>query len=116
MFEYINKADRVLWLRYVETLSQKKHCEKFLQTLRKPDEKHKDELKAHENVVYGIRRCVHKQFTVVLTQATRFVQPSEGSLHYPTLTRFYILRNINATMHKSIRVTDESAMITFIVG
>ena len=51
---------------------------------------------------------------VVLTQATRIIQPSKGSFHYPTFTRFYIIRNINATMQQTISVIDESASITFI--
>ena len=51
---------------------------------------------------------------VVLTQATRIIKPSKSSLHYPTLPRFYIRRNINATMQQSISVVNESAAITFV--
>ena len=55
MLEYMTKAERKLWLRYFETLAQKKHLEDFLLTLHKPDDKHKDELKAYEEIVSGVR-------------------------------------------------------------
>lgn len=51
----MTKAERKLWLRYFETIAQKKHLEDFLKKLRKPDEKCKDELKAYEDVVSGVK-------------------------------------------------------------
>ena len=62
--EYMTKAERVLWLRYFETLAQKKHWEEFLKTLRKPDEKCKDELNAYEEVAAGVKA---KIFTLLIT-------------------------------------------------
>ena len=55
MLEYMTKSERESWLKYSELLAQKKHWEKFLQTLKKPDDKHKDELKAYEEIVIGVR-------------------------------------------------------------
>lgn len=53
--EYMSKSERELWHTYFEMLAQKKHLEDFLLTLRKPDEKHKDALKAYEELVRGIK-------------------------------------------------------------
>ena len=55
MLEYMTKAERESWLKYAEILAQKKHLEEFLLTLHKPDAKHKEELKAYEEVVSGVR-------------------------------------------------------------
>lgn len=55
MLEYMTKAERKSWLKYAEILVQKKHLEEFLLTLHKPDDKHKDELKAYEEVVSSVR-------------------------------------------------------------
>ncbi|MBO4779241.1 MAG: MobA/MobL family protein [Selenomonadaceae bacterium] len=55
MLEYMTKAERESWLKYAEILAQKKHLEELLLTLHKPDDKHKDELKAYEEVVSGVR-------------------------------------------------------------
>ena len=55
MLEYMTKAERESWLKYAELLAQKKHWEKFLLTIKKPDSKHKDELKAYEEIVSGVR-------------------------------------------------------------
>ena len=46
--EYMTKSERVLWLKYFETLAQKKHLEEFLQTLKKPDESDKEATRAFE--------------------------------------------------------------------
>ena len=51
MLEYMTKSERESWLKYAEILAQKKHLEEFLLTLKKPDDRHKDELKAYEEVV-----------------------------------------------------------------
>ena len=53
--EYMTKAERALWQKYFETLTQKKHLEDFLQTLRKPDERHKEALQAYNNLVAGVQ-------------------------------------------------------------
>ena len=42
--EYMTKSERELWQKYFETPGQKKHLEEFLQTLKKPDEKYKEEI------------------------------------------------------------------------
>ena len=55
LLEYMTKSERQIWLNYFQTLSQKKHWEEFLQTLHKPDDKHKDELKAYEEIVGGVK-------------------------------------------------------------
>ena len=60
--EYMSKAERELWQRYFETLAQKKHWENFLKTLRKPDEKFKNELKAYEDVVSGVKAKIFTLF------------------------------------------------------
>lgn len=51
---------------------------------------------------------------VVFTQATRIVQPRKSTLHYPSLPRFYIRRNVNAAVQQSINVKNESTAITFV--
>ena len=60
--EYMSKAERELWQRYFETFAQKKHWENFLKTLRKPDEKFKNELKAYEDVVSGVKAKIFTLF------------------------------------------------------
>ena len=64
-FEYMSKAERELWLKFFETLAQKKRLEEFLTTLKKPDEKYKEELKAYEELV----RSVHSKIFSLLTEA-----------------------------------------------
>ena len=60
--EYMTKAERELWLRYFETLAQKKHLEEFLKNLSKPNEKCKDELKAYEEIVGGVKSKIFTLF------------------------------------------------------
>ena len=55
MLEYMTKSERESWIKYSEILAQKKHWEEFLLTLKKPDEKYKEELKAYEEIVSGVR-------------------------------------------------------------
>ena len=55
MLEYMTKSERESWLKYAEILAQKKHLEEFLLTLKKPDDRHKDELKAYEEVVASVK-------------------------------------------------------------
>ena len=52
--EYMTKSERELWQKYSETLAQKKQLEEFLQTLKKPDEKHKEALKVYNALVAGV--------------------------------------------------------------
>ena len=52
--EYMTKSERELWQKYFETLGQKKQLEEFLQTLKKPDESKKEEVKAYEELVRGV--------------------------------------------------------------
>ena len=52
--EYMTKSERELWQRYFENLAQKKQLEEFLHTLKKPDEKHKEALKAYNDLVAGV--------------------------------------------------------------
>ena len=63
--EYMTKSERELWQSYFETLGQKKQLEEFLTTLKKPDEKYKEELKAYEDLVRG----VHSKIFSLLTSA-----------------------------------------------
>ena len=52
--EYMTKTERELWQKYFETLRQKKQLKEFLQTLHKPEELEKEEVKAYEELVRGI--------------------------------------------------------------
>ena len=63
--EYMTKLERELWQKYFETLGQKKQLEEFLQTLSKPDEKYKEEVKAYEELV----RSVNSKIFSLLTSA-----------------------------------------------
>ena len=63
--EYMTKFERELWLKYFETLGQKKQLEEFLQTLSKPDEKYKEKVKAYEELV----RSVNSKIFSLLTSA-----------------------------------------------
>ena len=58
-------------------------------------------------------RRVHTNL-VVFTQSTRIVQPGKSPLRYPTLPRFYIRRNINATVEQGISVINKSTAVTFV--
>lgn len=50
-------------LDILRLLRKKKHLEEFLKTLRKPDEKCKDELKAYEEVVSGVKSKIFTLFS-----------------------------------------------------
>ena len=52
--EYMTPAEREIWLKYFETLAQKKQLEKFLLTLKKTDALQKDALNAYEEMVSGV--------------------------------------------------------------
>ena len=61
--EYMTKFERELWQKYFETLAQKKHLEQFLQTLKKPDESEKEEVKAYEELVRGVNSKIFSLLT-----------------------------------------------------
>ena len=60
--EYMSKSERELWQKYFETLGQKKRLEEFLQTLKKPDETEKEEVKAYEELVRGVYSKIFSLF------------------------------------------------------
>ena len=59
----MTKSERELWQKYFETLGQKKQLEEFLQTLKKPDESKKEEVKAYEELVRGVYSKIFSQLT-----------------------------------------------------
>ena len=64
--EYMTKTERQIWFNYFQTLAQKKHLEDFLQTLKKPDEKQPEELKAYNDLVDGVKAKIFSLFTASL--------------------------------------------------
>ena len=62
----MSKAERELWQKYFETLGQKKQLEEFLKTLRKPDEKNKEELRVYNDLVAGVKAKIFSLFTAAL--------------------------------------------------
>ncbi len=52
--EYMTPAEREIWRKYFEMLAQKNQLEKFLLTLKKPDESPKDAMNAYEEMVSGV--------------------------------------------------------------
>ena len=56
--EYMTKSERELWLKYFETLAQKKHLEEFLQTLKKPDESDKEATRAFAQIASGVKKQI----------------------------------------------------------
>ena len=73
--EYMTKSERELWQRYSETLAQKKQLEEFLQTLKKPDEKHKEALKAYNDLVAGVHSKIFS-----LLSAARLMKKSVAEI------------------------------------
>lgn len=61
--EYMTKAERQIWQNYFQTLAQKKHLEEFLMTLKKPDDKLSEELKAYNELVDGVKAKIFTLFT-----------------------------------------------------
>ena len=53
--EYMTPSEREVWNQYFETLNQKKQLEKFLQTLKKPDEKQSAAMHHYEDLVEGVK-------------------------------------------------------------
>ncbi len=80
--EYMAKSERELWLKYFETLGQKKQLEEFLHTLRKPDESQKAELQAYEEVVAGVKAKIYLLFTASLVMK-KSVEEIEQRLESP---------------------------------
>ena len=64
--EYMSKSERELWQKYFEILGQKKHLEKFLQTLKKPDESDKQATLAYEDVASGVKSKIYTLFVASL--------------------------------------------------
>ena len=56
--EYMTKSDRELWLKYFETLAQKKHLELFLTTLKKPEESDKEATRAFEQITSSVKNQI----------------------------------------------------------
>ena len=56
--EYMAKSERELWLKYFETLGQKKQLEQFLQTLKKPDKANKEATHAYEQIASGVKNQI----------------------------------------------------------
>ncbi len=56
--EYMTKSERELWLKFFETLAQKKHLEDFLLTLKKPDESDKKATRAFAQITSGIKNQI----------------------------------------------------------
>ena len=59
----MTKSERKLWQSCFETLARKKQLEEFLQTLKKPDEKYKEEVKAYEELVRGVNSKIFSLLT-----------------------------------------------------
>ncbi|MBR3204197.1 MobA/MobL family protein [Candidatus Saccharibacteria bacterium] len=56
--EYMAKSERILWLKFFETLAQKKHLELFLKTLKKPDESDKEATRAFAQIASGVKNQI----------------------------------------------------------
>lgn len=63
--EYMTKSERELWLKYYETLAQKKNLEEFLKTLHKPNESQKKALDAYYNLVDGIHSKIFSLLSAI---------------------------------------------------
>ena len=64
--EYMSAAERELWQKYAETLAQKKQLEDFLKNLREPQTTDREIVKAHEEVVAGVKSKIFSLFTASL--------------------------------------------------
>ena len=56
--EYMTKSERELWLKFFETLAQKKRLEEFLKTLKKPDESDREATRAFEKITSGVKNQI----------------------------------------------------------
>ena len=56
--EYMTKSERELWLKFFETLGQKKKLEEFLKSLKKPDESDKQATRAFEQIASGAKNQI----------------------------------------------------------
>ena len=69
--EYMTPAEREVWHKYFETLNQKKQFEKFLQTLKKPDQRQFDAMQHYDDLVSGIKSKIF-----ALLSAAAILKPS----------------------------------------
>ena len=53
--EYMTPSEREVWNQYFETLAQKKQLEKFLQTLKKPDQRQSEAMQNYDDLVTGVK-------------------------------------------------------------
>ena len=56
--EYMSKDERKLWLKFLETLSKKKHLEEFLLTFKKPVETKKEATRAFAQIASGVKNQI----------------------------------------------------------
>ena len=75
--EYMSKPEQELWQKYFERLGQKKKLEEFLQTLQKPQESEKEEVKAYEELVRGVNSKIFS----LLTEARAMKKTVEDIKH-----------------------------------
>ncbi len=76
------KSERELWLKFFETLGQKKQLEEFLQTLRKPDESDKKATRAFEQIVSGVKNQI-ADLDTSLTSMKKSVEDIRRRLELP---------------------------------
>lgn len=88
--EYMSKSERESWLKYSETLAQKKHWEELLLTLHKPDDKHKEEIKAYEEFVSGVRTKI-LSLENTAKQMWKFVEDIRRRLEQPEFKNSILL-------------------------
>ena len=88
--EYMTKSERELWFQYQESLAQKKNLEKFLTSLKKPDESLKDALKSYDDIVSGVKK---KIFALVTYSALlkKSVAEIENKLESPDCKKNILL-------------------------
>ena len=112
MLEYMSKAERQIWLNYFQTLAQKKHLEEFLKTLRKPDEKNKEKLRAYNDLIAGVKAKIFSLFTASLA-LKKSVKEIEHRLESPeykkniALVTHQILQSNMYALKRLKKVSDE---------
>ena len=80
--EYMNKTERELWLKYFETLAQKKHLEHFLQTIKKPNESDKQAKCAFVQITSGIKTQI-ADLDIALSSMKKSVEDIRRRLDLP---------------------------------
>ena len=88
--EYMSKAEQQIWQHYFETLAQKKQLEEFLTTLKKPDEKRTEELKAYNDLVDGVKAKIFSLLTASLAMK-RSVEEITSKLDSPECRKNILL-------------------------